>query len=161
MVDLLKFKAPGGLESYQRYGREIGPHLQRVGATVRYAGTAPAVVVGEGERPWWDAILIVEYPTPGVHRHGDDSGVRASARASRGGTGARRPDRYVGVVGRLAQDGQTALAAQLVQGSLHDRAHVCVDLMDVGVLAEPGGDVDRLQHLIDDLGRKRHVGREQ
>jgi uncharacterized protein (DUF1330 family) len=64
MVNLLKFKTPGGLESYQRYGREVGPHLQRVGATVRYAGTAPGVVIGEGERPWWDAILIVEYPTP-------------------------------------------------------------------------------------------------
>jgi uncharacterized protein (DUF1330 family) len=22
------------------------------------------VVIGEGERPWWDAILIVEYPSP-------------------------------------------------------------------------------------------------
>ena len=40
------------------------PHLERVGATVRYAGTAPAVIIGDGERPWWDAILIVEYPTP-------------------------------------------------------------------------------------------------
>ena len=64
MVNLLKFKMSGGLESYQRYGREVAPHLERVGATVRYAGTAPAVVIGEGERPWWDAILIVEYPTP-------------------------------------------------------------------------------------------------
>ena|SRR5262249_51776951 len=64
MVNLLKFKAPGGLESYQRYGREVAPHLERVGATVRYAGTAPTFVIGEGERPWWDAILIVEYPTP-------------------------------------------------------------------------------------------------
>lgn len=64
MVNLLKFKTPGGLESYQRYGREVAPHLERVGATVRYAGTAPGVVIGEGERPWWDAILIVEYPTP-------------------------------------------------------------------------------------------------
>ena len=64
MVNLLKFKTSGGLESYQRYGREVAPHLERVGATVRYAGTAPAVVIGEGERPWWDAILIVEYPTP-------------------------------------------------------------------------------------------------
>jgi hypothetical protein len=35
-----------------------------VGATVRYAGTAPTVVIGDGERPGWDAILIVEYPTP-------------------------------------------------------------------------------------------------
>ncbi len=64
MVNLLKFKTEGGLESYQRYGREVAPHLERVGASVRYAGTAPAVVIGEDERPWWDAILIVEYPTP-------------------------------------------------------------------------------------------------
>ncbi|OBG98596.1 DUF1330 domain-containing protein [Mycobacterium sp. E3251] len=64
MVNLLKFKTPGGLESYQRYGQEVAPHLQRVGATVRYAGTAPAFVIGDGERPWWDAILLVEYPTP-------------------------------------------------------------------------------------------------
>jgi uncharacterized protein (DUF1330 family) len=64
MVNLLKFKTAGGLESYQRYGWEVAPHLERVGATVRYAGTAPAIVIGEGERPWWDAILIVEYPTP-------------------------------------------------------------------------------------------------
>jgi uncharacterized protein (DUF1330 family) len=64
MVNLLKFKTSGGLESYLRYGREVAPHLERVGASIRYAGTAPAVVIGEGERPWWDAILIVEYPTP-------------------------------------------------------------------------------------------------
>src|SRR6516165_4832544 len=64
MVNLLKFKASGGLESYQRYGREVAPHLDRVGATVRYAGTAPGVIIGDGERPWWDAILVVEYPTP-------------------------------------------------------------------------------------------------
>jgi uncharacterized protein (DUF1330 family) len=64
MVNLLKFKTPGGLESYLHYAREVAPHLQRVGATVRYGGTAPAFIIGEGERPWWDAILIVEYPTP-------------------------------------------------------------------------------------------------
>ncbi len=22
------------------------------------------MVIGDGERPWWDAILIVQYPTP-------------------------------------------------------------------------------------------------
>jgi uncharacterized protein (DUF1330 family) len=64
MVNLLKFKTPGGFESYQRYGRETAPHLVRVGATVRYVGMAPSVVIGDGERPWWDAILIVEYPSP-------------------------------------------------------------------------------------------------
>lgn len=64
MVNLLKFKAHGGLESYLRYAGEVAPHLQRVGAALRYAGTAPAFVIGDGEKPWWDAILIVEYPTP-------------------------------------------------------------------------------------------------
>ena len=64
MVNLLKFTTEGGRESYLQYGREVAPHLQRVGATLRYAGGAPEVVIGDGERPWWDAILIVEYPTP-------------------------------------------------------------------------------------------------
>lgn len=64
MVNLLKFKPEGGVQSYLRYGREVAPHLQRVGATLRYAGGAPSVVIGDGERPWWDAILVVEYPNP-------------------------------------------------------------------------------------------------
>ena len=64
MVNLLKFTTEGGRESYLQYGREVAPHLQRVGATLRYAGGAPEVVIGDGERPWWDAILNVEYPTP-------------------------------------------------------------------------------------------------
>lgn len=64
MVNLLKFKTPDGRRAYQRYAREVAPHLESVGATVRYAGTAPAFVIGDGERPWWDAILIVEYPSP-------------------------------------------------------------------------------------------------
>jgi uncharacterized protein (DUF1330 family) len=64
MVNLLKFKQDGGLESYLRYAREVAPHLERVGAQVRYAGAAPTVVIGEGATPEWDAILIVEYPSP-------------------------------------------------------------------------------------------------
>jgi uncharacterized protein (DUF1330 family) len=64
MVNLLKFKATGGVESYARYAREVAPHLERAGGTVRYVGAAPAFVIGDGERPWWDAIIVVEYPTP-------------------------------------------------------------------------------------------------
>ena len=64
MVNLLKFKQPGGLERYLQYGQEVAPHLERVGGKVRFGGTAPTVVIGDGERPWWDAILIVEYPSP-------------------------------------------------------------------------------------------------
>lgn len=63
MVNLLKFK-PGGFEHYLQYGRELGPHLQRAGATIRYAGGDPGVVIGDGDRPSWDAIVIVEYPSP-------------------------------------------------------------------------------------------------
>lgn len=64
MVNLLKFRESGGQESYLRYGEEVAPHLERIGATIRFGGTAPAVIIGEGEHPWWDAILIVEYPSP-------------------------------------------------------------------------------------------------
>jgi uncharacterized protein (DUF1330 family) len=63
MVNLLKFR-DGGRESYLRYVREAGPHLQRVGGMVRYAGTDPAQTIGQDETPWWDAILVVEYPSP-------------------------------------------------------------------------------------------------
>jgi uncharacterized protein (DUF1330 family) len=64
MINLLKFKKSGGPERYLQYVREATPHLERVGGSLRYGGTAPAVVIGDGERPWWDAILIIEYPTP-------------------------------------------------------------------------------------------------
>jgi uncharacterized protein (DUF1330 family) len=64
MVNLLKFRADDGQASYVHYVREAAAHLGRVGGTVRYAGRSPSVVIGEGEKPWWDAILVVEYPTP-------------------------------------------------------------------------------------------------
>jgi len=37
--------------------------MERVGATAIYAGTSEALVIGEGLRPWWDAVLVVRYPT--------------------------------------------------------------------------------------------------
>ncbi len=64
MVNLLKFAQPGGVERYQQYGREVAPHLERVGASLRWAGAAPAMVIGDGDEPWWDVILVVEYPSP-------------------------------------------------------------------------------------------------
>jgi uncharacterized protein (DUF1330 family) len=63
MINLLQFK-PGGAAHYERYAREVGPHLAAVGARALYAGVDPAVLIGEGPRPWWDAILVVEYPSP-------------------------------------------------------------------------------------------------
>jgi uncharacterized protein (DUF1330 family) len=64
MINLLQFRADGGRQSYLRYMHDVTPHLQRVGGTVRYAGQSPAVVIGVGEKPWWDAIIVVEYPSP-------------------------------------------------------------------------------------------------
>ena len=64
MINLLRFSPDGGHDRYLQYSREVGPHLQRVGGTVRYAGTTPVNIIGDGQRPWWDAILVVEYPSP-------------------------------------------------------------------------------------------------
>jgi uncharacterized protein (DUF1330 family) len=66
MVNLLSFRADGGEQRYEQYGREVGPHLERVGARVLYTGSTPVQVIGDGDAPWWDAVLIVEYPTPGA-----------------------------------------------------------------------------------------------
>jgi hypothetical protein len=54
MVNLLRFTQPDGLEHYYRYGAEIAPLLQQAGATVRYAGSSPVFVIGEGQSPWWE-----------------------------------------------------------------------------------------------------------
>ena len=64
MINLLKFNDGPGVASYLQYSREVQPHLDRVGGKVRYAGASPVNVIGDGERPWWDAILVVEYPSP-------------------------------------------------------------------------------------------------
>jgi len=64
MINLLKFNSGPGVASYLQYSREVQPHLERVGGKVRYAGASPVNVIGDGERPWWDAILVVEYPSP-------------------------------------------------------------------------------------------------
>lgn len=63
MINLLKFKEGEGRDRYRQYTREVQPHLERVGGAVRYAGTAPVNIIGDGESPWWDAILVVEYPS--------------------------------------------------------------------------------------------------
>ncbi len=63
MVNLLKFRADGGSESYVRYAQEVVPHLQRVGGT-----SCMRAARRRGHRrrrtAWWDAILVVEYPSP-------------------------------------------------------------------------------------------------
>lgn len=62
MVNLLQF-GPGGDDSYHRYAEEVQPSLDSVGATVLYAGDASHVVAGDIDKPWWDAIVVVRYPS--------------------------------------------------------------------------------------------------
>jgi uncharacterized protein (DUF1330 family) len=62
MINLLQF-GPNGAENYQRYAKEVQPFLESVGARVLYAGNASHVVAGEVDRPWWDAIVVVRYPS--------------------------------------------------------------------------------------------------
>jgi len=64
MINLLHFRAPDGVEHYRNYARGVVVHLESVGGRVLYSGSAKAFVIGDGERPWWDAILVVEYPSP-------------------------------------------------------------------------------------------------
>lgn len=64
MVNLLKFKEPDGLASYRKYGAGTAPLLKAIGASVCFSGTKEATVIAGGEPPWWDAILVVKYPTP-------------------------------------------------------------------------------------------------
>ena len=63
MINLLQFKPGGGLESYQCYGEEAQPHLDKIGGWIVAYSAQRQVVIGEHERPWWDAILTVEYPS--------------------------------------------------------------------------------------------------
>jgi uncharacterized protein (DUF1330 family) len=64
MVNLLKFKKPGGVESYMQYGAGVGPLLEQAGATVAFAGATPSAISAVDGTPWWDVILVVEYPSP-------------------------------------------------------------------------------------------------
>src|SRR5690242_1986288 len=58
-----------------------------------------------------------------------------------------------------AEDRKSALLGQSVQRGLHHRTDVLVDIVDVGVVTEARGDVDRLEDLGDHLRRQRKVRR--
>lgn len=63
MVNLLAFNDEGGRDSYLRYAEAVQPHLDRVGASIVYAGDATHTVIGGEDAPWWDTILLVQYPS--------------------------------------------------------------------------------------------------
>lgn len=63
MVNLLRFAEPDGAARYLEYAAAVQAHLDRVGATVQYAGTLGQVVIGEEADGWWDMVAIVRYPS--------------------------------------------------------------------------------------------------
>ena len=61
MLNLIKLKPDGGLESYKKYMAAVAPLLARVGGSVRWAGYGAELVIGtDGDD--WDLVLVVEYP---------------------------------------------------------------------------------------------------
>ncbi|TFH23524.1 MAG: DUF1330 domain-containing protein [Myxococcales bacterium] len=60
MLNLLKFKPDGGLESYMTYGEAVAPLLEKVGGKINYRGAADELMIGAED---WDLIALVEYPT--------------------------------------------------------------------------------------------------
>ncbi|AKK30054.1 DUF1330 domain-containing protein [Mycobacterium sp. EPa45] len=63
MVNLLAFNDGAGRDSYLRYAQAVQPHLDRVGASIVYVGDATHTVIGGEDAPWWDTILLVQYPS--------------------------------------------------------------------------------------------------
>lgn len=60
MVNLLKFKEEGGVESYARYESIASRFVQELGGRLIYRGDYLMPVIGGDD---WDEILIVEYPS--------------------------------------------------------------------------------------------------
>ena len=64
MLNLLRFKADGGRESYANYSKALVEegHLARVGGELIYAGDGSTALVAEDGQAW-DAVLVVKYPS--------------------------------------------------------------------------------------------------
>lgn len=61
MLNLLRFTAEGGQQSYAAYLRHFTGHAARFGAQVLYTGLgSTALVADDGQA--WDAVLVVRYP---------------------------------------------------------------------------------------------------
>lgn len=63
MLNLLRYKADGGRDSYDRYGAEVQPLLQKVGAEIVWYGQGDSVVIGDDSVDAWDAVILVRYPS--------------------------------------------------------------------------------------------------
>jgi uncharacterized protein (DUF1330 family) len=60
MLNLLRFTPDGGRELYNEYGAANAPLVERFGVKISVAAVPAEALIG---RPYWDLVLIVEYPT--------------------------------------------------------------------------------------------------
>ncbi|MFO7930779.1 MAG: DUF1330 domain-containing protein [Desulfosalsimonas sp.] len=60
MVNLLRFKPEGGEALYEKYSQMIYPIITKIGARVIYYGNGVMTFIGAD---YWDAVLLVEYPS--------------------------------------------------------------------------------------------------
>jgi len=59
MLNLLAFKADGGLDKYMEYSAAVAPLLAKVNGRVAFAGSPTELLIGsEG----WDLLALIEYP---------------------------------------------------------------------------------------------------
>ena len=63
MLNLLRFAAEGGRDSYASYGEGMRTVLQAAGAEVLWSGRGDSVVIGDPDDDRWDAVLLVRYPS--------------------------------------------------------------------------------------------------
>ena len=62
MLNLLKFKADGGRESYAAYSKALAEYLPRIGAEVVYIGDCDTTLVAPAGHDW-GVVLLVRYPS--------------------------------------------------------------------------------------------------
>lgn len=61
LLNLLKYREPGGREAFGRYGGVTGPLIAEAGGRVIFAGRAGAVLTGTDID--WDDVLVVRFPS--------------------------------------------------------------------------------------------------
>jgi uncharacterized protein (DUF1330 family) len=61
LLNLLKYREPGGREAFQRYGAITGGLISEAGGQLTFAGTAGPVLTGSDVA--WDDVLIVRFPS--------------------------------------------------------------------------------------------------
>ena len=63
MLNMLKFRPDGGLQSYLEYGQSVRPLIEGVGGSIEYQSMAAESLIGGQD---WDMIVLVRYPTRGA-----------------------------------------------------------------------------------------------